>query len=73
MPLIFIGKYSEKPYFIPDRMENVRHNAADDESMTVYDSSGKPIFGRVIEGSTKQWSCQLHNWLWVPNTDSQNA
>lgn len=68
MPIKFIGIRTEKnpPFFAPDRLENVKHDAHDDFNMTVYDANGRKIWGRRIEGSYKEWSCQLHDWIWYP-------
>ena len=69
--LIYIGDRTQTrpPFFPPDRIENLIHDAADDESMTVYDAAGVAIWGRVVSGSGKRWECRMHDWLWVPGAN----
>ena len=67
MPLVFTGERTsvQPPWFAPDRMGNIQHDAMDDENIVVYDSNGVAIFGRVIEGATKRWVCHLKEWVWA--------
>ncbi len=69
MPLLFIGTRTKKqpPWFPPDRLENVRHDAPGDANMVVYDANGLPVWGRVVPGATKRWEHKLSDWVWVPN------
>ena len=59
MPLIFLGDEKNKPYFMPDCLENFRHDARPDQSMAVLTNEGYPVCGRVIDGATSKWVCVL--------------
>lgn len=67
MPLLFIGVRTAQnpPFFVPDRLENVRHDAPDGVNMVVYDANGIPVFGRVVEGTSETWRCRMTDWVWV--------
>lgn len=61
--LKFIGK-KRTSFFIPDRMDNIKHDAKEEESMIVYDIKEYPIFGRVVDGKRSTWYHVLENWIW---------
>ena len=65
--LVFVGErtQSQPPWFVPDRLENVRHDANDDESMTVLDANGVPVFGRIVENARAMWVCKLNDWAYT--------
>ena len=67
MPLVWTDKTRpHKSFFCPDRIENIRHDAQDDENMTVYTADGVAVCGRVVHGSKKYWATNLDpGWEWV--------
>ncbi len=65
MPLVWT-KGVRPTWFVPDCLENIRHDAPDDASMTVYTADGVAVFGRVIHGSEKRWAAVLDDgWKYV--------
>lgn len=61
--LKFIGK-KRTSFFIPDRMDNIHHDAKENESMIIYDYNYIPIFGRVVDGKRSTWYHILEDWVW---------
>ena len=65
MRLKFIGNRTP-PFFVPDRMGNVEHNAPPEASIVVRDANGVPLFGRIIDGSKVHWECTMSDWVLTP-------
>ena len=50
------GAYVRRPaFFMPDRIENFRHDASPDQSMVVRTADGMAVCGRHVPGSTDTW------------------
>jgi hypothetical protein len=53
------------PYFTPDAIENITHDAPDDYNMTVFDANGLAVFGRQVENSKGNWYAHLKQHEYV--------
>lgn len=70
MPLIWRGAGSPPCWFPPDRMENIRHDAKDNENIMVLSAKGVPVCGRVVDGAARIVMFRLRpEWVWMSDRD----